>query len=170
MFHLAMSVFSKPKQFLGFIGCFALSYLTAAAGSIASVQARTFYAELTQPAWAPPGWLFGPVWTLLYSMMAISAWLVWRRRVFSAARLALGLFVIQLVINALWSWLFFSWHLGVAAFVDIVLLMGLILLTMVHFWRHSRLAAYLLIPYFFWVCFAAFLNFSVWQLNPGLLG
>ena len=165
-----MSAFSKSKQLLGFLGCFCLSYLTGVVGSIASVQARTFYAELTQPAWAPPGWLFGPVWSLLYLMMAISAWLVWRRSGIAAARMALGLFVIQLVVNALWSWLFFAWHLGAAAFVDILLLLGLIVLTMVHFWKHSRLATCLLIPYFCWVCFAAFLNFSFWQLNPGLLG
>lgn len=165
-----MSGFSKPRQLLGFAGCFALSYLTAAVGSIASVQARTFYADLTQPSWAPPGWLFGPVWTLLYLMMAVSAWLVWRRNGVSTTRPGLSLFVIQLVINALWSWLFFAWHLGALAFVDILILLALILLTMFYFWPHSRLAVYLLIPYFCWVCFAAFLNFSVWQLNPGLLG
>ncbi len=165
-----MSGFSKPQQLFGFLGWLALSFLTAALGSVASVQARSFYAELSQPVWAPPGWLFGPVWTTLYLMMAIAAWLVWRRGGFSMTRLALTIFVIQLAVNALWSWLFFAWHLGGAAFVDILVLIALIALTTFHFWQHSRAAALLLIPYFCWVCFAAFLNYNVWQMNHALLG
>jgi tryptophan-rich sensory protein len=165
----SMSDFSRLQQFSGFLGWLTLSFLTATLGSIASVQARSFYADLIQPAWAPPGWLFGPIWTLLYLMMAIAAWLVWRRDGFSSARFALIFFVVQLAVNALWSWLFFAWHLGGAAFADILVLIVLIAATMLLFWRHSRIATLLLAPYFFWVCFAAILNFSVWQLNPLLL-
>ena len=165
-----MSNLTKSQQLVGFLGWVSLCFFTAAIGSIASVQARSFYAELIQPAWAPPAWLFGPVWTLLYLMMAMAAWLVWRRKGFAAARFTLGLFVIQLAINALWSWLFFAWHLGGAAFADILVLLVLISATLVRFWQHSRAAALLLVPYLCWVCFAAVLNFSVWQLNPSLLG
>lgn len=165
-----MSGFSKTQQIFGFLGWLALSFLTATLGSIASVQARTYYAELTQPSWAPPGWLFGPVWTTLYLLMAIAAWLVWRHNGFRAACLALTLFMAQLTVNALWSWLFFAWHLGGPAFIDILVLILLIAATAAQFWRHSRIAALLLAPYFCWVCFAAVLNFSVWQLNPMLLG
>jgi len=165
-----MSNLSKPQQILGFIVCFILSFMTAALGSVASVQAKSFYAGLVQPVWAPPGWLFGPVWTMLYLMMAVAVWLVWRRGGIAPARVALGLFTIQLAINALWSWLFFAWHLGGAAFVDILVLLALIGATIYSFWQHSRLAALLLVPYFCWVCFAAVLNLHVWQLNPSLLG
>lgn len=165
-----MSNLTKSQQLLGFIGWFTLCFMTAALGSVASVQAKSFYAELIQPAWAPPAWLFGPVWTMLYLMMAIAAWLVWRRGGFAPARFTLSLFVIQLAINALWSWLFFAWHLGGAAFADILVLLVLISAMIVRFWQHSRAAALLLVPYLCWVCFAAVLNFSVWQLNPSLLG
>ena len=141
-------------------------FITATTGSIASVNAKTFYAQLSQPDWAPPAYLFAPVWSTLYVLMAISAWLVWRQGGFKAAQTALLLFLLQLGVNALWSWLFFSWHLGALAFVDICLLWTLIAATIVAFWRIKPLAAALLIPYFLWVSFALALNYSVWQLNP----
>jgi tryptophan-rich sensory protein len=102
--------------------------------------------------------------------MGIAAWLVWRAGGFRAARTALGLFLVQLVLNALWSWLFFGWHLGALAFADIVLLWVLIVATLVAFWRIRALAGALLIPYLLWVGFASMLNYSVWQLNPRILG
>lgn len=102
--------------------------------------------------------------------MAISAWLVWRNGGMAAQRQALSLFILQLGVNALWSWLFFAWHLGLLAFIDILLLLVLIAATQIAFWRVNRLAAALLAPYILWVGFAALLNFSVWQLNPQLLG
>ena len=134
------------------------------------MQAKSFYGQLTQPAWAPPGWLFGPVWTLLFALMAIAAWLVWRSGGFRANRAALSLFLLQLSLNALWSWLFFAWHRGALAFADIVLLWILIVATLVSFWRVRPIAGALLIPYLLWVSFAAALNYSVWQLNPQILG
>jgi len=165
-----MQQFTSRQQFLGFIGWLAASFIAAALGAVASVQAATFYTQLARPAWAPPPWVFGPVWTVLYLMMAIAAWLVWRRGGFSAARTALSLFIAQLAANALWSWLFFAWHLGAAAFADIIVLCLLIVATLLAFWRHSKTAALLLVPYLLWVSFAMALNFSVWHLNPALLG
>jgi tryptophan-rich sensory protein len=165
-----MNPFSKQKQILGFIGWIIIAFAASAAGAIASIQARSFYGKLTQPEWAPPGWLFGPVWTLLFAFMAIAAWLVWRDGGFSKHRGALTLFVIQLIPNVLWSWLFFAWNRGGFAFADILLLWVLIAATIISFWRINRLAGALLIPYLFWVSFAAFLNYSVWQLNPLILG
>jgi tryptophan-rich sensory protein len=102
--------------------------------------------------------------------MAVAAWLVWRERGFRGAPVALGLFVLQLVANALWTWLFFTFHLGAAAAAEIVLLWLLIAATISHFWPVSRVAALLLVPYLAWVGFATALTFSLWRLNPVVLG
>ena len=128
-----------------------------------------FYAELARPSWAPPGWLFGPVWSTLYALMAVSAWLVWRQRGFAGARTALLLFIVQLAANALWTWLFFAWRQGGLAFAEVVVLCFLIAATIVSFHRISLLAALLLVPYLAWSTFAAALTFVVWRLNPGVL-
>jgi tryptophan-rich sensory protein len=165
-----MSSLTRQQQILGLIGWFIVSFAVSALGAIASIEARSFYAGLVQPDWAPPGWLFGPVWTLLFALMAVAAWLVWRNGGFRANRAALALFLVQLAFNALWSWLFFAWRLGGPAFADILLLWILILATLVAFWRVRPLAGALLIPYLLWVSFAAFLNYALWQLNPALLG
>lgn len=166
----AVTDFSRQKQFLGLIAWFVLSFAASFVGAIASIQAKSFYGLLSQPAWAPPPWLFGPVWTLLYAMMAVAVWLVWRNGGIHANRSALTLFLIQLAFNALWSWLFFAWKLGAWAFADIILLWVLIIATLVSFWRVSKLAGALLIPYLLWVTFAAVLNHALWQLNPQVLG
>ena len=160
----------KNKQILGFVAWLAVSFVAAAVGSAASIRAGPFYAQLGRPEWAPPPEVFGPVWTVLYALMGIAAWLVWRVGGFRAARTALTLFLVQLAVNALWSWLFFGWQLGSAAFADIVLLWVLIIATLVAFWRVRPLAGVLLIPYLLWVSFASALNYSVWQLNPQVLG
>lgn len=161
---------SLPKQIVGLLVWLVIVGAAAALGSIASVQAPEFYRELTRPEWAPPGWLFGPVWTTLYLMMAIAAWLVWRERGAHHARAALTLFLGQLALNALWSWLFFAWRQGLWSFVDILLLLALIVATVIAFWRIRPLAGALLLPYLAWVSFAAVLNFTTWRLNPSLLG
>jgi benzodiazapine receptor len=161
---------SKQKQILGLIGWLVTSFAASAVGAVASIQAKSFYSQLAQPTWAPPASLFGPVWTVLYALMAIAAWLVWRSGGFHANRIALSFFLGQLALNALWSWLFFAWHLGALAFAGIVLLWVLIVTTLVSFWRVRPLAGALLIPYLLWVGFAAVLNYSVWQLNPQVLG
>jgi benzodiazapine receptor len=159
----------KLQQALGFLGWALLTFAAAAVGAIASVNAGEFYAELARPPWAPPAWLFGPVWTALYASMAIAAWLVWRARGFAGARAALFLFVGQLAANALWSWLFFAWRRGGLAFADVLVLCGLILATIVAFQRISTVAAVLLYPYLAWSVFASALTFAVWRLNPALL-
>lgn len=161
---------SRRRQGAGLLGWFAVCFVAAGIGAIASVNAATFYARLAQPAWAPPAAAFGPVWTTLYALMAIAAWLVWRQAGFRDARGALTLFLIQLAVNALWSWLFFVWHLGAAAFVGTLVLWGLIAATLVTFWRESWPAGALLLPYLAWVTLATALTWHVWQANPQLLG
>jgi translocator protein len=147
-----------------------VAYLAAAIGSAASLGAPDFYRELVRPAWAPPAWLFGPVWTALYGLIGVAAWLVWLRRGLRDAPGLWVLFFVQLAANALWTWLFFAWQLGAAAFVEIVVLWLLILATVVAFWRVSALAGVLLVPYLLWVGFAAALTYAVWRANPALLG
>ena len=165
-----MQALSKQKQILGLAAWLILSYAASAIGAVASIQAKTFYSQLIQPGWGPPPGVFGPVWTVLYTLMGIAAWLVWRNGGFGPNRPALTLFLLQLAFNALWSWLFFAWSLGLLAFVDIVVLWILIAATLVAFWRVRPLAGALLIPYLLWVSFAAALNYSLWQLNPQVLG
>ncbi|MBX3587056.1 MAG: tryptophan-rich sensory protein [Ramlibacter sp.] len=161
---------SPARQTLGLIGWLAVAFAAAAVGGLASANAGDFYRDLIRPAWAPPGWLFAPVWSALYALMGISAWLVWRARGFAGARNALLVFMLQLAANALWTWLFFVWRQGGLALAEIVLLWVLIALTIGLFWRVSRLAAMLLLPYLAWVSFASALTLATWQLNPALLG
>lgn len=162
--------FSLRTQLLGLAGWLALTFACAAIGAVASAQAGTFYLQLHRPAWAPPAWVFAPVWSALYFLMAMAAWLVWRAHGFRRARAALGLFVLQLAANALWTWVFFVWNLGALAFAEILLLWVLIAGTMVAFWRLRLLAGLLLLPYLAWVTFACALTFATWKLNPGILG
>lgn len=165
-----MSDRSIPVQLAGFVLWIAIAFAAAAVGAIASASAGAFYGELARPDWAPPAWLFGPVWTVLYLAMAIAAWLVWRAAPFAATRVALGLFLAQLVANALWSWLFFAWRQGGWAFAEVVALWLLIAATALAFRRVSPLAAALLLPYLAWVAFAAALNWTLWTNNRELLG
>ncbi len=165
-----MKQFSRSGQFIGLVISLLLSFAASYIGAIASFQAKSFYGLLSQPAWAPPPWLFGPVWTVLYAMMAVAAWLVWRHGGVQANRHPLALYLAQLAFNALWSWLFFAWQLGAWAFADIILLWALIAATLVSFWRVSKPAGALLVPYLLWVTFAAALNHALWRLNPQVLG
>jgi translocator protein len=158
---------SVRSQVLGLIAWLAVVFATAAVGATASIEASSFYGQLNRPTWAPPASVFGPVWSTLYALMGLSAWLVWRKR--GARRLALRLFVGQLAANALWSWLFFAWHQGALAFIDVLLLLMLIAATIVSFWRLNRVAAILLLPYILWVGFASALTWAVWRGNPGVL-
>ena len=165
----AMSSGSRRQNIVALIVWLLLAYAASAIGAIASVDAAGFYGELSQPAWAPPPWLFGPVWTVLYTMMGVSAWLVWRSGGLAENRLPFTLFFLQLGLNALWSWLFFSWRQGGLAFAEILLLWALILATVIAFRRVSPVAGYLLVPYLLWVSFAAVLNLTLWRLNPSML-
>jgi tryptophan-rich sensory protein len=161
---------ATTRPLLGLAGWLGITFIAAALGAIASIDAADFYARLERPPWAPPGNVFGPVWSLLYLLMAIAAWRVWRTAGWQTGRGALLLFLSQLALNALWSWLFFAWHLGAAAFAEVLILWALILATILAFWRRDRIAGALLLPYLGWVGFAAALNLAVWQANPLLLG
>jgi tryptophan-rich sensory protein len=161
---------SRQRQIVGFFVWLAICFAAAGIGAVASVQAGPFYLSLSRPTWAPPAFVFGPVWTVLYTLMAIAAWLVWREVGHRSVRAALVLFLAQLALNALWSWLFFAWHLGAMAFIDILLLWLLIVATLIGFWRIRPAAGALLVPYLLWVSFAAVLNYSVWRMNPEALG
>lgn len=124
-----------------------------------------WYAGLRKPSWNPPDWIFAPVWTTLYLLMAVAAWLVWRRAGFAGGRTALALFAVQLILNVGWSALFFGMRNPGAAFVEIVLLWLAIVVTVAAFRPVSRAAAWLLVPYLAWVTFAGALNLTIWRLN-----
>jgi benzodiazapine receptor len=140
-----------------------LCFSAAALGAI--FLPGEWYAALRKPSWNPPAWIFGPAWTTLYIMMAVAAWLVWRRGGCWAQRKPLGLFLLQLVLNAAWTPLFFGWHKPGLAFAEIVMLWFAILATLLVFWKVHRGAGLLLLPYLAWVTFAAALNFTLWRLN-----
>ncbi len=124
-----------------------------------------WYHSLTQPGFTPPDWLFGPVWTVLYLMIAASGWLVWRRRGFRGARAGFSVFALQLALNTAWSFLFFGLHRPGLALADMAGLWVAIAATGLLFGRTSRVAAALLIPYLAWVSYAAALNAAIWTLN-----
>jgi tryptophan-rich sensory protein len=124
-----------------------------------------WYATLAKPAWTPPSWVFGPVWTALYIMMGVAAWLVWRKGGVAAAALPLGLFLLQLALNVAWSPLFFGLHRPDLAFLDIVLLWFAILAALLAFRGVNPTAAWLLLPYLLWVTYASALNFAIWRMN-----
>jgi benzodiazapine receptor len=124
-----------------------------------------WFRQLRKPPWNPPNRVFAPVWTVLYTLMAVAAWLVWNKGGFAGGGLALALFGIQLVLNAAWSWLFFGRHRPDRALVDIALLWFALLATVIAFLQIDQLAGVLLIPYLAWVSFASLLNFSIWRLN-----
>jgi translocator protein len=149
-------------RWFGLLLWMVLPLLAGAFGS--QFQPGAWYAALEKPSWNPPSWVFGPVWTGLYLLMGLAAWLVWDRYR-SAARTALAVFVLQIVFNGLWSYLFFGLQSPALAFAGIVVLWVLIVATLVLFWRARTVAGVLLLPYLAWVSFAAALNFSIWQLN-----
>jgi len=151
------------RVWIGLAGWLLAAFGAAAVGS--QFLPGEWYAQLTKPAWNPPNWVFGPVWTLLYAMMGVSAWLVWKDAGFKGATTALSLFGVQLALNAAWSWFFFGLLQPGLALVDIVLLWIAIFATLISFWRIRGLAGALLVPYLAWVTFASALNFSIWQLN-----
>ena len=160
---------THPHHWRALALLFVATWLTAALGAFASVDAKLFYRGLAQPAWAPPAAVFGPVWTVLFGMMCLAAWLVVRRLGVAAARPALGWCGAQLGANALWSWLFFRWHAGAAASVEVLVLLALVALTLRSFWRAHALAGWLMLPYLAWVGFASALTVAIWRLNPAVL-
>jgi translocator protein len=164
-----MTTLPVSKQILGLVMWLGVTFAAAFIGAVASVKAGNFYQGLVRPSWAPPAFLFAPVWTLLYLLMGSAAWIIWRDFGFQSAGIALWLFIVQLALNALWTWIFFLWHQGALAFLEIIILWSFILATVVSFWRLRPIAGALLLPYLGWVTFAAFLTYAVWKRNPNLL-
>lgn len=153
----------KKRNLLGLMAWLITCFSAASLGAF--FMPGEWYGVLKKPSWNPPGWIFGPVWTALYAMMAVAAWLVWKRGGFAAQRRPLMLFLVQLALNALWTPLFFGLHWMGVAFAEIVLLWLAIGVTLLSFHRINRIAAWLLVPYLAWVSFAAALNFELWRLN-----
>jgi len=161
---------TRAQPFAALLVLAAATAATAFVGGLASAGSVTFYRELAQPAWAPPPSVFGPVWTLLYVLMTVAAWLVIRELGWPQARPAILLYLAQLALNALWTWLFFRWRRGLLSLIEILLLWLLILVMTAVFWRARPLAGVLLLPYLGWVGFATALTFALWRRNPELLG
>ncbi|MCO1577317.1 tryptophan-rich sensory protein [Crossiella sp. SN42] len=154
-----------PRQ-LGAGAVFAVSVVLAAGlGALAGTSTSADYLALRQPSWAPPSWLFGPVWTVLYAMIAISGWLLWRHTSGPATRSALAAYGVQLALNAAWTPIFFGARLYGLAFAELVLMWVAIGVTVWRFFPLHRTAAVLLLPYWAWVSFAGALNFAIWRLN-----
>ncbi len=145
------------------IGWILVSFLAGVIGTI--VEPGVWYEMLNKPAWTPPNWVFPVVWPILYVCMGVAAWLVWKRAGFDQARDALTLFLVQLALNGLWSWVFFGWHQIGTALANIMLLWIMILFTTLAFRIHSKWAFWLMVPYLVWVGYATALNFSIWNLN-----
>ncbi|NLP05005.1 tryptophan-rich sensory protein [Candidatus Fermentibacteria bacterium] len=150
-------------QAAGLAVSMAVTFSAALIGS--SFPVDEWYAGLAKPSWNPPGWVFGPVWIVLYILMAAAAWLVWRKAGFRGAALPLLLYLLQLVLNAAWSWFFFDEHRIGMALADIVALLALIVIVALLFRRILPLAGWFMVPYISWVAFAALLNFTLWKLN-----
>lgn len=133
---------------------------------IANVNTNSWFTNLNKPSWNPPSYLFAPVWTILYFLMAISLWLIWKHKApETSKRNAYYLFAFQLFLNFWWSILFFKFHSPSIALVNIILMLAVIINTIIYFFRFSKTAAWLLIPYAAWVTFALFLNYSIYKLN-----
>ncbi len=147
-----------------------LCFLAAATGGSICECRRVLRRADASVLVLPGDGFFGPVWTALYVMMAVSARSVWRQHRFRGAPAGLSLFVVQLGANALWTWIFFVWRMGFFAFAEILVLLVLIITVTEAFRRKNRLAALLLVPYIAWTAFATVLSFTVWKLNPALLG
>ena len=154
------------NQWLALTGFLLLCYLVAfTASMVTTPSVASWYPTIRKPSWTPPNWLFAPVWTALYTAMAVAAWLVWRRAGWDGARTALGLFFVQLALNWAWSFIFFGAKQTGWGAVEIVILWVAIAATVVAFWPHSRVAGGLMLPYLAWVSYAAALNIFIWSLN-----
>lgn len=154
---------NKLPPLAALVAWIAITYSAALVGG--QFMPDLWYATLQKPSWNPPGWIFGPVWSALYTLMAISAWLVWRRGGWRAQRTPLLIFLAQLALNAAWTPLFFGLHRPDLAFFEILLVWLGIIVTICSFWRVHRTAAALLFPYLAWVSFASCLNYTIWKLN-----
>ena len=151
------------RDLVALVICFAICLAAAAVGRIFAPDA--WYQALNQPALTPPNWIFAPVWSTLYAMMAVSVWLVWRELPKPGSKLAIGVFLFQLALNVSWSWQFFGRHEIGHALINILTLDFVVLATVFLFAKYSRIAAMMLVPYLMWISFASYLNFDFWRLN-----
>ncbi len=158
----------KTENIFKLIVSLVLCYGAGAIGGLFTApQIKTWYAFLDKPFFNPPSWLFAPAWTLLYTLMAISVFLIWKEYGKDPhVRSSVVLFFVHLFFNFIWSIFFFYWHQLLVAFIDIVLIWLFIIILILRFQKINKVAAYLLAPYLAWVTFASLLNFSVWILNP----
>lgn len=157
---------SRGKALLAFLFFFVVTWSAAIVGMATSQKAPVIYAKIVQPSWAPPSWVFGPVWTTLYCMMAVAAWRVWKR---TGVKGMVWVYLIHLIFQSLWSWLFFGLGRADLAMLDITILMLLIAWLVAAFGRVDRMAGGLMMPYLLWVSFATALNGSLWLMNGGIL-
>ena len=157
VFSVVLASFTLPSL--------ALTFLAAALGSLASVNAPQFYAQLVRPSWAPPGWLFGPVWTALYVSLGFALWLIWKTPVSPGRSRALALFFVQLGLNLAWSWFFFAYQMPLLALIDLVVLLAAIVATQRAAWHTTPAASLVMLPYLGWCAFALTLNGAVVTLN-----
>jgi len=158
---------SKTNNILIFIASIVICQLAGIIGSIFTTPAiPTWYANINKPTFRPPNWVFAPVWTTLFLLMGIALFLIWKKGLDKKEnRIAFSIFIFQLILNTLWSVLFFGMKSPFAAFMEIIFLWVAILTSIILFFRISRLAGALLIPYILWVSFASILNFSIWKIN-----
>jgi translocator protein len=147
------------------IGFIILCNLIGSIGALWNSSDGNWFKDLKKPNFNPPNWIFGPVWTLLFTLMGITLYIVWTAPSSEIRTIALALFWTQFIFNVLWSYLFFGIHNPFLAFIEIILLLILIIATGIYFYSVNRFAGYLLIPYFLWVIFASFLNYTLWKLN-----
>lgn len=159
---------SAATRWIGLVVWIAVCLGAGAVGAVATTpEIDAWYRTLERPWFTPPDAVFGPVWTTLYVLMGVAAWLVWRVEGFRGAAYPLGLFAAQLALNVAWSFIFFAVHQLGWALAEVVVLWLAIAATTVAFFRRSRLAAWLMTPYLAWVAYAAALNFALWRMNPG---
>lgn len=146
----------------------AVCQLAGFIGSVFTIPAiSTWYAELMKPWFTPPGWIFGPAWIILYTLMGIALYIVWQKGLKQKdQKTATELFIIQLIYNAVWSILFFGFHALALSFIEILILWALIAKVTLDFYRIDKWAGKLMVPYLAWVTFASILTYSVWRLNP----
>jgi translocator protein len=153
----------RTRDIIGLLVSLVFCFAASASAFVAPID--DWYRQLEKPAWTPPGWLFGPAWSTLYVTMAIAVWLVWREDPSPSRRLALRLFVLQWVLNAVWTPIFFGLRRPDLALIEIVVLLATVVATIAAFHRVRALAAALLVPYLLWLSFATLLNAAIWSMN-----
>jgi len=157
---------TRGNQWLALAGYLAACFLVSAVAGYATVQSiPTWYANISKPGFTPPNQVFAPVWTILYALMGIAAWLIWRMPDSPHRTRAIALFWLQLLLNFAWSWIFFYLHLILGAALEIVILWFAILFTTIAYRRVYPLAGWMMIPYLCWVSFASVLNWGIWHAN-----